>query len=178
MATPPPIDLIEQLLPWSYRSALFQLRSGYCSRLQSYHHSVGWADDPTAPAVTSPTTRWPISLAAPHIPRTWPPEICGWHHSRLLNSWQGSHSSAICPHCRSTFTPFLPNPHSCCWPPPLGPPVGPHHLHLTLHTISFHSWSGCSTTTTSASTRRRGDNNNISLHEMHWGMLGFWPLTG
>ena len=43
---PPPIDSAEQLLPRSYRSALSQLRSDYCSKLQSYRHSVGWADDP------------------------------------------------------------------------------------------------------------------------------------
>ena len=42
MATPPPIDPSEQLLPRSYRSAFSQLRSGFCSRLQSYRHSVGW----------------------------------------------------------------------------------------------------------------------------------------
>ena len=47
MATPPPIDIAEQLLPQSYQSALSQFLSVYCSRLQSYHHSVGWADDPT-----------------------------------------------------------------------------------------------------------------------------------
>ena len=49
MATLPPIDPAEQLLPRSYRRALSQLRSGHCSRLQSYRHSVGWADDPTCP---------------------------------------------------------------------------------------------------------------------------------
>ena len=49
MTTPPPIDPAEQLLPRSYRSALSYLRSCYCSKLQSYHHSVGWADDPTCP---------------------------------------------------------------------------------------------------------------------------------
>ena len=41
------MDHDEQLLPPSFRIALFQLRSGYCSRLQSYRHCVGWADDPT-----------------------------------------------------------------------------------------------------------------------------------
>ena len=46
---PSPIDPAEQLLPRSYRSALSQLRSGHCSRLQAYRHSVGWADDPTCP---------------------------------------------------------------------------------------------------------------------------------
>ena len=48
MTTPtPPIDPAEQLLPQSYRSALSQLRSGHCSRLQSYRHSLGWVDDPS-----------------------------------------------------------------------------------------------------------------------------------
>ena len=49
MATPLPIDPPEQLLPRSYRCTLSKLRWGYCSRLQSYRHSVGWADDPTCP---------------------------------------------------------------------------------------------------------------------------------
>ena len=43
------IDPAEQLLPRSYRSALSQLWSGYCLRLQSYRHSVDRADDPTCP---------------------------------------------------------------------------------------------------------------------------------
>ena len=46
---PPPIDLAEQLLSRSFRSALSQLSSGHCSWLQAYHHSVDWADDPTCP---------------------------------------------------------------------------------------------------------------------------------
>ena len=46
---PPPIDPAEQLIQRPYRSALSQLRSGHFSRLQSYRHSVGWADDPTCP---------------------------------------------------------------------------------------------------------------------------------
>ena len=58
-----------------------------------------------------------------------------------FNSWQGFHSSAICPHYRLILNPFLPNPHSRCWPPPFGLPAGPHHLHLTLYPISFHQWS-------------------------------------
>ena len=37
----------------SFRSALSQLRSGHCSRLQSYRHSVGWADDNTCPECRS-----------------------------------------------------------------------------------------------------------------------------
>ena len=34
------------------------------------------------PPAAPPTTRWPISLTALHIPRTWPPGICGWYLSR------------------------------------------------------------------------------------------------
>ena len=49
MSTSPPIGPTEQLLPRSLRNALSQLRSGYCSRLQSYRQSVGWANDPTCP---------------------------------------------------------------------------------------------------------------------------------
>ena len=45
----PPIDPAKQLLPRSFCSALYQLRSCHCSRLQSYRHSVGRADDPTCP---------------------------------------------------------------------------------------------------------------------------------
>ena len=49
MATSPPIDPAERRLPRSYRSALSQLRSSYCSRLQSYRNCVGWVDDHTCP---------------------------------------------------------------------------------------------------------------------------------
>ena len=50
MATLPPTDpACTGLLLRSYRSALSHLRSGYCSRLQSYRHSVGWADGLTCP---------------------------------------------------------------------------------------------------------------------------------
>ena len=45
-AVRPPVDPVKQLLLRSYRYALFQLRSGYCSRLMSYRHSVFWADNP------------------------------------------------------------------------------------------------------------------------------------
>ena len=94
---PPPlqIDPAEQLLARSYRSALSQLRSGHCSRLQSYSHSVGLDDDPTCPITAPPTTQWPISLAVPLIPLIWPRRICGRHPFRSLNSWQDYHSSAV-----------------------------------------------------------------------------------
>ena len=49
MATSPPIDPTEQLLSRSKGSTFSQLRSFYCSRLQFYRHSVGWASDPNCP---------------------------------------------------------------------------------------------------------------------------------
>ena len=58
-AAPPPnkvllgppleVDPSERLLPRPYRSTLSQLRSGYCSRLQSYLHRVGRAPSPACP---------------------------------------------------------------------------------------------------------------------------------
>ena len=44
---PPKVDPSERLLPRTYRSALSQLRSGYCSRQQSYIHRV--APSPACP---------------------------------------------------------------------------------------------------------------------------------
>ena len=93
------------------------------------------------PPAAPPTTRWPTSSAVPLIQRTWPRGICGRHPSRSPNSWQGSHSSATCPHCRLISTHFLHNLHSRCWPPPPWPPARPHP-HLTLHPTSSHPWSG------------------------------------
>ena len=59
MVTSPSIDPTLQLLPRSFRSAISQVRSGYCSRFQSYRHS--WTLLPLT--ATPPTTRWPITLA-------------------------------------------------------------------------------------------------------------------
>ena len=97
---------------------------------------------PPAPIAGPPTTWWPTSLAFPLIPRIRPRLICGRNPSRSLNSWQGSHSSATCNHCRSIWTPLLHNLHSRCWPPPPWPPAGPHHPHPTLYPTSSHPWSG------------------------------------
>ena len=88
------------------------------------------------------TTRWPTSSAVQLIPWIWPRGICGRHPSMSSISWQGSHSSATCPRCRSILIPFLHNLHFCCWPPPLWPPAGPHHPYLTLHSTSSHLCSG------------------------------------
>jgi len=49
LARPPPVDLAETLLPRAHRSILSQLRSGHCSRLASYRHSVGWSESPLCP---------------------------------------------------------------------------------------------------------------------------------
>ena len=46
---PPEVDPAERMLPRSYCSTLSQLRSGYCSRLQSYLHRVGRAPSPACP---------------------------------------------------------------------------------------------------------------------------------
>ena len=43
-------------------------------------------------------------------------------HLNVTNSWQGSHSSVTCLHCRSTLTPFLHNPYPRCRSPPPWPP--------------------------------------------------------
>ena len=130
MATPPPIDPAEQLLPRSYRSPLSQLRSGHCSRLMSYRHSVGWVDDPTCPDCCSTDQTVAHLFSCPTHPKDLTRGICGLHPSRSLNSWQGSHSLAI-------STSFPHNLHSRCWSSPPWPPAEPHHPHLTLHLYSF-----------------------------------------
>ena len=56
---------------------------------------------------------WKRALVVAHLfscptdPKVWSPRICERHPSRSLNSWQGFHSSAICPHCRSILNPLL-----------------------------------------------------------------------
>ena len=45
MDSPPPVSPAKQLLPRSFKTAFSQLRSGHCTRLQNYHHSIGWAND-------------------------------------------------------------------------------------------------------------------------------------
>ena len=49
LGPPLEVDPSERLFPWPYRSTLSQLRSGYCSRLQSYLHRVGRAPSPACP---------------------------------------------------------------------------------------------------------------------------------
>ena len=139
---PPPIDPAKQLIQQSYHSALSQLHSSHCSRLMSYRHFVGWADNSTCPDCRSTDTQWPISLAVLLISRTWSWGICGLHPSRLLNFWQGFHSLASWPHFRSTLTPFLHNIHSCCWPSPPWPPAVQYHLHLPFTPLHLTSAPG------------------------------------
>ena len=49
LGPPLEVDPSERLLPRPYRSTVSQLRSGYCSRLQSYLHRVGRAPSPACP---------------------------------------------------------------------------------------------------------------------------------
>ena len=53
LAPPPDVDPSERVLPRPYRSALSQLRSGYCSRLQTYLHRVGRAPSEVCPDCAS-----------------------------------------------------------------------------------------------------------------------------
>ena len=46
---PPQVDSSEQSLPRIVRSTLCQLRSGFCSRLQSFQHRIGGAMDDLCP---------------------------------------------------------------------------------------------------------------------------------
>ena len=47
---PPPVEREELSLPRSHRTALSQLRSGYCSFLNSYRARIGMAGDPSCPS--------------------------------------------------------------------------------------------------------------------------------
>ena len=60
-------------------TTLSQFHSGYYSRLLSYRHSIGWADEPICPNCHAPL---------PHIQRTWPPADIWEHSSGSLSSWR------------------------------------------------------------------------------------------
>ena len=49
----PNISPSETALPRHYRTTLSQLRSGHCSRLNSYRHSIGIADTDLCPECSS-----------------------------------------------------------------------------------------------------------------------------
>ena len=93
-------------------SSVPAIAQGFSPTVSSYAGPM----TPPVPIATSPTIWWPTSSVVPLIPRIWPWGICGWHPSRSPNSWQGSHSSATCRHCRSILTPFLHNLHSSLLP--------------------------------------------------------------
>ena len=139
-----------QLLPRSYRSALSQLHSGHCSRLQSYHNSVGWADESMTPPVPS------NCQSTDHTAYGGLPLQLSYSSHR---SGPGGYEEDTHPGCpipgraptvlrpapthplqnrRSILIPFLHNLNSRCWPPPPWPPAGPHHPHLALHPTSSH----------------------------------------
>ena len=95
MVTPPPIDPTEQLLPQSYRSALSQLRSDYCSRLQSYRHSV------------SRLGRWP------HLPRL-PLHLAHGGHTVYLSLYLNFFFSLVFKFIICIFFVSLRCRHDCC----------------------------------------------------------------
>ena len=77
-----PLHLKGYCATQSYRSALSQLHSGYCSRLQSYCHSFGWADDPTCPDCCSTNHTVAHLFSWPSHSMNLALGICGWHSSR------------------------------------------------------------------------------------------------
>ena len=105
----------EQRLPRPYRSTLSQVRSGYGPRLQSYRHSVGWADDPTGPGCHSTEhtvaplficPSHPTDLAPGGYVGATPPDSSFPGRAPTL---QRSASTAD-----RLWTSFLPNPHPLC----------------------------------------------------------------
>ena len=68
LAQPPDIDPAETLLPRAHRVVLSQLRSGYCSRLASYRHSVGWIESPLCPLCRASDQTVPHLFSCPEAP--------------------------------------------------------------------------------------------------------------
>ena len=63
-APSPPVDPVEQLLPRSFSTTL-SLFPSCCRRVQTYRHSVGWADDHTCSDCHAVDHMgWPTSLAS------------------------------------------------------------------------------------------------------------------
>ena len=84
----PPVDPAKQLLPRSFSTTLALLPS-CCRRLQTYRHSVGWADDHTCSDCHAVDHMgWPTSSTIPYMQRTSPRVICGRHLSRSFSSWR------------------------------------------------------------------------------------------
>ena len=90
-APSPPVDPVEQLLPRSFSTTLSLLPS-CCRRLQTYRHSVAWADDHTCSDCHAVDHMgWPTSSASiSHTckERISPRGICGRHPSRSFISWR------------------------------------------------------------------------------------------
>ena len=68
LAQAPDIDPTETLLLRAHRSTLSQLRSGYCSRLASYRHSVGWIESPLCPLCRTAKHTVPHLFSCPEAP--------------------------------------------------------------------------------------------------------------
>ena len=63
LAPLPPVDLPEQLVPRSFKSAFSQVQFGHFARPQSYRHSVGWANYPTCPDCPGDMWAAPLQVA-------------------------------------------------------------------------------------------------------------------
>ena len=114
MATPPPIDpTAVPILP----KALSQLLSNYCSRLNSYRHSVDWANDPTCPDSHSTDHMVALHFSCPTHPTflvpgdMWVAPLHFDHFLAVLSQFSNL------PQLLLSLLNLL--------------PAGPHHLHLT-----------------------------------------------
>ena len=119
-AVPQPVDPAEQLLPQSYRCALCQIRSTYCSWLMSFRHYVGWANDPTCSDCHA--TDHTVALISPHMDPgdMWTAQVPQF----LAGFTQFSDLSTL----QVDFDSFPLNLHSCRCPPSLATLAGPLHI--------------------------------------------------
>ena len=85
------------MLPRPYRSTLSQLRSGYCSRLQSYLHRVGRAPSPACPDCGSAPHTTEHLFSCPESPTDLAPRICGRLPCRQPSSFPQSPLSSDLP---------------------------------------------------------------------------------
>ena len=77
----------EQLLPPFFLNALPQLRSGFCSHLSSYRHSVGRVNSPTCPECKATEQNADYLSRCPGHQRVWPKQISRRYPSTLPRHW-------------------------------------------------------------------------------------------
>ena len=119
-------------------NSLSQFRSCYCSRPESYCHSLDRADNPTCPDCYASDCGGP-RLQLAHISNGPGPVryVGSTSPGRVITG----ESPAVFPiflQCRSTLTPFLPNPHARRGPSPIFGPRRDHFIYPSLHLMSFH----------------------------------------